>query len=459
MTSPQNLRPAARIEPEESMRAFFEGLKPGARDVGADLQKVVGTVVHRSVEAAWPSMLAIGRRLAESGPMVADQWRFEATETGNPWQVSFAARQGGADSGVLFVIDLVKERTEAALAARNALLAAATENADVSARRSALAKMLIDEIVADDAATAVTEQYRDPAGLTRARQVSVYAFKDKDALDFHDGYAEPLAATLEAAGKGAWSGGLVARCSPTPDHLAIEPREELSDRPPEMAAALGCLRVLSSAISAAKLEKEVRDRGRLVASWAYQHCSDEMDAHLAEAAQVAVYCDSGFAAQHSWETVWEFWKDAVEIDLTARVGEIHEIVAMLRDGGYVSMRKRYDCNDMDDHACVVMDDRKFGTLWLETPNGKYCVRFGQDSETLTHVALARVDKVLGRTPLVLPMQSGFLGSFKAGPGRRYLADRMGRFHDRTVRDINNILLTLDSVHCCLKEDRAAARMP
>lgn len=465
MASYPKLKPAAQIEPEESMWAYFDMLGPTARDVGGDLPRLVGTVFHRSMEAAWPSMLATGRRLASEGPQSADGWEFEAAKTGNPWQVAFTARKGGEAAGLLYVSTLEKERTEAAAAAREARFAQAYGMADPAERMKAISQALVGEIVEDEKATELTDEYRNPSEVKRAGKVSVHVFKDGGELEFHDGFTQPLADVLDAVGKGDWCHGVIGEMRPTGDYEGVEPCESSLDRCSQMSAAVEALKVLGKAIDAAGFTRDVYARGREVASWSYTHFGEEAAARLAEAAQVSVYADSGFAAQHSWETVWEFWKDSVEVDLSSRAGQIAEAVAMLRDGGYVSMENRYDCNDMDDFAHVVMDGPNFGTLWLQTQNGRYGVRFHEKDGAFGHVTLARVGEGFGRSPLGIdPAEKGFLGAFQANPHRpegprKFLASLMGRFHDRTVRDINNIMLTLESVHCCLKEDLSAARKP
>jgi len=465
MTATPRLRPAAEIEPEESMRAYFERLRPGAGNVGNDLPRFVNTVFQRSMEAVWPSMLATGRQVSCKGPLEAGGWKFESVKTSNPWQVAFTARQGGSGGGLLYVANLDKERTDAAAACRNEAWKHVYAIPDLEERKAEIAKILMGEIIGDDRATQVTDEFRDPSEVARVEEVAVYAFKGEGSLEFYDGFAETLEGTVEAVGKGKWCHGLIGQCRPTADHLGIEPSDSSLDRTSQMAAAMESLRILSLAVEAAGFGKDVQERGRKVSSWSYAFFGDESDRHVSEAAQVAVYCDSGFAAQHSWEAVWEFWKDSVEMDLSARAGQIAETVSMLRDAGYVSMESRYDCNDLDDFAHVVMDGRGFGTLWLETQNGRYGIAFRQDGNSLSHLSMARVDEGFGRSPMgINPSAKGFLGAFEASAhpnanGRRYLSVLMGRLRDRTIRDINNILLTLESVHCCLEADPASARRP
>lgn len=460
------LKAAKDVEPDMSLAAYFSGLPRHKMDVGLELSDIITTVFHRSIEAAWPSMLTLGRRMQAGWTASAAGWTFRTVDTGNPWHVAFAAGKAGTDSGFLFTCVLEKERSAAFKEARAARSSGIMKNLDVAERRKLLATEIIGEIMEEEKALAFDPGlFRDPAEVEAVDQVKIHVFRGTDKPDFYDGNADRIEDLLPLVRDDSYSSGLVATCTPTDDRLDSEPSASASDRCSETATTLAALRVLETGLEQAGLLKAVYERSELVSSRRYLHFGDELSVHLAEAAQMAVYADSGFAGPHSFETVWEFWKDAAGFDLTRIAGKISETAAALVASGHGSREAGYECNDGRDHVFATARP-SFTLLWLTTQGGKYgiLVNRGPDGEP-SHFSLSRIKDFFGKSAAAIdPEGAGFLGSFEAVlPGddglTRFGAVKMGRMTDRAIRDLNNILISLDSVHTCLKEDTRATARP
>lgn len=455
------LAAARDCDVEASMAAYFASR--GSADAAYGLSTLVSTMFQRTAEAAWPSMLTLGRRLEAGESMRSGNWTFEAVRTGDPWNVAFVA-EDESGCGFLYVLDLEKERSEARKAEVSARVEEARRIEDPEARRAAVAKALIDDILADEEAVAVGSDYKDPSEVSAVDKVRAYAYRGCEPASFYDGYSMTLPNLLDRIGGKEYAHGGIAECRPTKAVSGLEPRGT-TERCPQTAAVLSALGVLGSGLETAGLMGDVRARGGTIERWRYPNYGDEDNGKVIEAAQGAVCADSGFAGPTCADIAWDFWRSAVETDLSSRSAALGEVVAMLREAGHVSTETRYDCNDMDDFAHVVMDGRDgFGTLWMRTQNGEYGIRFRQTSDALDHVVLARVSSGFGTTPLGIGEdEPGFLGAFTPAtkpPGggvAPMVARKMGRFHDRTIRDINNILLTLDTIHCCLQAEMKANR--
>lgn len=459
------LAAARDCDPEASMASYFAAVGPHDKETGRDLSTLVSTMFQRTIESAWPSMLALGRLLKSGNRLHSRDWAFSTADTGNPWHVAFVA-EDNAGCGLLYVCGLEKERTQAATAREARRLEEARMIEDVAERRAAIARILVGSILVEDGSAAAEADYKAPSDVSSLDGVKVYAYRGSESPGFYDGFSTRLPELLSKAGKGNYVQGVIAECRPTKDRYGMEPSGSV-ERCSQTAAVLSAMDTLYSGLDAAGLMKDVHARAKAVSDWQYPNFGSEANGHVTEAGQAAVYADSGFAGPTCFDVAWEFWKDTAETDLTRKINEIHEIIKMLRENGFVSYDFRYACNDMDDFAHVVMDSsRGFGTLWLETQNGRYAIRFRQDRDGLSHLVLARVEDGFGVTPIGIDEnEPGFLGAFALSPfpaddgKRRMSSHMMGRFHDRTVRDVNNILLTLDSVHCCLKEDLRASMAP
>ena len=458
-------RPAKKTEPEESMREFFEMLSPNERDAGRYLSHLVTTMFNRSLEAAAPSMLKLGRRLSEE-PFSTRKHFFEQVTTENPWHVAFVAREELKGAGYLFVIELDKVKTPEAEAREQAEFAKFYSIEDPQERLRAISERLIGDILQEEKTLTLTSDFLDPALVSSVDLVKVYAFADDEGNKpaAYSDTAPTLAKVLESVSEGKWSHGTVGEFRPTKDHLELEPSDS-SNRIMSVSGALAALNALSDGFHALGLDNEVKSRGDIVAGWSYIHFGEDKDVRLAEEAQGAVYSDSGIAGPISFDVTWEFWKNVTEVDLSARAEQIAEVIDMLKEHGFTSLDNQYECNDMDDFGHVAMDGPKTGTLWVRTQNGHYGVRFADSGGHLTKLVMARVSEAdFGRAPLVIAQEGGgFLGSFDAvqAEGKwvpRFVTSRIGRFHDRTIRNINNVLLTLESMHCCLEEDLASERV-
>src|SRR5690606_26494884 len=105
------LKPAEECEAEASMHAFFDVTGTRFGSISHGLTELVTTMFHRSMEAAWPSMLSLGRGL-EGREFHSRDWAFRQAVTGNPWHVCFVAENADG-CGYLYVLELEKEKSEA----------------------------------------------------------------------------------------------------------------------------------------------------------------------------------------------------------------------------------------------------------------------------------------------------------------------------------------------------------
>ncbi len=155
----------------------------------------------------------------------------------------------------------------------------------------------------------------------------------------------------------------------------------------------------------------------------------------------------------------------VERALTAKclndnLSDIVELPAMLLEGEHTSKEDIYSCNDGRTEAYVVD-----GVLFVETQNGKFKIEIDEEADTGRTAGLSfacTADTSYESPHLSDRINGGKLDlQFRiAGPndreswleGRPVTFEGRPKFSSRTVRQFNDVLGAMSSIHCCLEDD-------
>jgi len=448
-----------------------------------DFDDFTKIAMDRSLEAAYPSILALGRRL-RGGGVSAGSWRVETADTGNPWQVALSATHAHG-WGFIYVTSLKIRIPEGRLALY------APDFDPEKIRSEGLAQgMTGDELEMDIISAELMAEIGAKEKLFRSRTlpdgvdadlvdkvdgVLVAAFRSGDRRKGPvDGHLEEYVPTLDNIAKGAYVSGMIVKVRP--DHLLEDGRPMFKGTTGidlrHHSAAYEAMKALRNAFGATGLLDEVRQRGMEVADRDYETVGGDLsDIALAEAAQGCVFQDGGLAAEITADTCANLWEIGLVRNFAERREELLTCIPMLARHGHTSRENEYQCND--GRTCMwlppqegpikVLMRNQHGTYGIEITNGLDPEAL-PDEERLV-LTLSRIGHPdLAEDDFSLPgifnspnlyRSADFLGTYSVARDGACSIMIRPHFSDRSIRDINGVTGLIETVAVCLEEDYGA----
>jgi len=462
---------------KKAIAEFVQETDPDLVQNFTDFTKIA---MDRSLEAAYPSILALGRRLRGGGAS-SPGWRFEAADTGNPWQVAFSAtHQDGW--GFVYVTRLGIDIPEGRLSEY------APDFDAEKIRAEGVAEGLDEDMIEMDVMTAgfmaeakakekLIANRTLPAGVDPhlcddVDKVMVVAFRSADGnMGPVDGHLQDYASTLDAIATDGYLSGLVVETRPDFLQENGEPlyKGTVGINLRHNAAAFPSMSVLRDAFDAAGMLDDVMKRGMKVAKRKYEEIAERRSAlALAEAAQGSVYQDGGLAGDIASDTCSRLWSIGLTRSLARSTAELRSCLAPLAEHGHTSRESEYECND--GRTCMwIAPQVSPAKILMRTQHGTYCVEI----TNVPHVeAVADMDRIvltacrIGDSGLRedafdlraifnspgLYRSEGFLGSYVIDENGTCSVLIHPRFSDRAIRDLNGITGLIGTVAVCLDED-------
>lgn len=457
------LTPGSKMEPETALMEYFssqEGRSPGVLRNVTDL---VSVIADRSFETVWPSALKATRSVADHDDPSMKMIRFN-----NPWKIGLAiAESPSEDCGYMFVFDINKVQTEAALARQTEEFKRARQEAKSAPHgkpfvsdKELFANALIKQILSEEKMVQRNDDYCDPDTVDSIDQVTLYAYGRHSRPDGYYGAVLPLEELLVDVEQQTWARGLAASYSPAGKKPHTDTYSSGS------SARLSCISALfpafhglSQVIDAVGFNAEVRSRAREISNREYLFFGGPDKRLLAEEAQLSIRLDDGIPGAASKEAVEDYIESAIGWEITARSPQIREVIETLRERGHTSADTQYDCNDLDDFGYVVMKNSTEGVFWLRTQNGNYAITFSDKETSLTTINIHRIKETSfgdmdalierGCSEVIATSQARNTAS---GWEANYDSRVPNKISDRTIRGFNDVVDTIDSMDCCLKEE-------
>lgn len=452
---------ASECEIDIELGKWHELLSESGKFSSHDLADFVRIAFQRSMDAAAQSLNKLAHILKDKA-LHSGGWDFNAIEGGTPWDVMFSA-SSEKDGGLLVHLQLRSEETEEAIARKQAKYAAATAGMAPEQVREHMASILIDEIMSKDA-TSITD-YKAPTEHSKVREVSIYGYSDgsEPSIFCIDGVQ-----SLEDVVKTAVSNSSI-RSKLANSTISWSDELHGSADLYSSASVLDAMKVISHGLDAANLLRETYSHGREIGLRRYPDYYSDKKRAIHQAAQAAVYADSGLGGPITWETAFEIWTTGIQHTFVELEEQLAEVIETLAEHGHNSIECEYSCNDLDNHAHVQLNNDGSGVLWLSGQNGRYGLRFhagdyGTDKGLYVLSSVSNDVYGMGMTAVDEEFD-GYLSTFKRMDFERldgkpnFQIHRPARFSDRAIKDINNALMLVDTVHCCLRDDYSASLKP
>lgn len=181
---------------------------------------------------------------------------------------------------------------------------------------------------------------------------------------------------------------------------------------------------------------------------------------LAMIGRAATYSDDGFAGPISNDVVFDLWMSSTQLGFSAHLEDMSYLIEHLPENGFISKDNQFACNDEDDRVHITQHG-KGGTLWLDDEGGQYAIQYqdGPDGQPAVF-RLARVpESAFGKGGMGISTESeGYLCTFRKSEhdASIFLMEQPARLNDRNFRDINHIILQLETLQCNLEDDMVAS---
>lgn len=467
-TSERMLDPLAMIDVDAAMAAFEEAAfgKPGIDHSGAFFD-VASAAMQVSVEIAWPTIRRFAQKLRDEGPMTVGGWRFAPTTMSDAWQIGFTADHPTKPGGWLYNCVVEADESPEGLEERH-------RYREKRKAEGATAAELIMESLDGERTTRTThpEFFLPQDECQRVSDFWVCAYASNGGYpDTYEGYGSDDLETIKGADfESGYIRGAVIHVDPS-WKLALDfggarsdpdiPASSTASNPPAGFAAMD---LLSGALRASGLLPMLQERAEHLSRTRYDQYGDRYRRTLYSIGAASAYRSSMIGIEHLTRALTEeVWAIAAAADATHGREDFAQAIRLLEAKGHVSTDAEYPCNDQRDFSFIERLEANRGILWVRTQHGQYRVDFTTDEKAmpinLTVSAQHEPDDDYDfefsyeSDREVSPGDEDFLALFRWDESKgHFVSDHTGPFHIRTIKDLNNVLLTLRSVSCCLEGD-------
>lgn len=429
---------------------------------GEALSDMVKAAIPLSVDLSKHALRALALDLRSSSMEVGD-WRFEGLELQHRLHLAFTMAKEGA--GYLVVIKLFPDTTEEAAAKLNAFhrqrvdnLAAAKAEQGLEGADYEKAKwkfLFTDPIPEEDAVKKDPASYKRTEDCLHVEEVLCVAFAPKGRAP--EGRSVDECATLKEILANGLKAYMPSKIFDLRPDMGFDRGWSKNPTLPTLAdvrdfeAALVSLRIAGEAIRAAGLISKVSDFVSSRKETQYKFIGDEESSPTFEYAAASVVPE-GIVTDRTSEAVSAFWQLTAALDARQAASDIVSVAGTLAAKGHTSSKACYACNDDDDFAWVEEDHDGPAVIWLRGQNGSYRIETSISEGDLDALRLSRISRsTFNGGSASLSSDEKFICEFRAG-GEGLEPFEFEEMTMRRIRDVNNVLLTLGSVACCLEED-------
>lgn len=450
-----------------ALQRFTEIYDGSHGDAGEALGDMAKAVVHLSVDLSKHGIRELALALRDTGIEV-NGWSFESLKLKSRYDLAFTMAKDGA--GYLVRAKIDPEMTAAAAKKMEVFHRQRVDRLSAVKAEQGLEgaeyektkwKILFTEsIPEEDAVKADPASYKPIDDCFHVEEVLCVAFAPKGRLP--EGRSLEECATLKEIIDRGLDGYLSSKIFEiSPEGMFDRGWAENPTLPPlpavrDFEAALLSLRIAGEGIRAAGLMSKVDDFVSSRKATQYRFIGDDQSAPVIELAAASV-ATSGIVTGQTADAVASLWQMTAAIDAGKAASDILSVAGALSANGHTSSTARYECNDADDFVWIEDSGDGATSLWLRGQNGNYRVDVDSSEGELDMLRLFRVSANAYRdgTDSQSPGAS-FICEFRSSPDglQAHVFEEMTM---RRIRDVNNILLTLRSVACCLEADYGAGK--
>lgn len=439
--------------------AIYDGSHGGA---GEALTDMVKAAVPLSIDLTKHALRALALDLRSKSMEVGD-WSFEGLELQHRLQLAFTMTKEGA--GYLVVMKLFPDTTDEAAAKLNAFHRQRVENLSAAKAEQGLeggdyekAKwkfLFTDRIPEEDAVRKDPSSYKSTEDCLHVEEVLCVAFAPKGKAP--EGRSVDGCATLKEILASGFEAYLPSKIFEIRPEMSFDRGWSKNPSLPALAdvrdfeAALCSLRIAGAGIRAAGLMPKVSDFVSSRKDTQYTFIGDDQSSPVFEYAAASVVPE-GVVTSRTSEAVSAFWQLTAALDARQAASDIVSVAGTLAAKGHTSSKACYACNDDDDFAWIEEDHDGPTVIWLRGQNGSYRIETSIVEGDLDALRLSRISRsTFNGGSASLSSDERFICEFRAG-GEGLEPFEFEEMTMRRVRDVNNVLLTLGSVSCCLDDD-------
>lgn len=440
--------PISEFKAQKAYTDFFaRSVKEWERPLHA-LVGVVGSSVTLSIEAIWPSLRDLARRVKDAPITLSNGWTIRSAETGDRADLAFTMEHEETPGGFVFNCRMRSEMTEEAqlriAKITDAKIAMAQAIEDETIRQAALAGLEnvtlpeVSQIEADPESYRITDM---------ATSVTCCVYREDGLFPpGYSGYGSDLEETLKAGFSGEhYQSGRIFGVNPS---IYLQFGEEqlrqslpiMSEKPiVDTVMSVEALTALAEAFDELELSKEVKDRLILLGDIGFEHFSRLNSEGLLIEMGMGSVLSTGFPREPAVTLFARFFTAAAAADMAKAATGLLQTVATMKANGNTTAEHAVEWYDSYYQVFVADESDSINVLSLTAGDDVYRIEFpsvekdGLPREISAGVVPANRSF---ETPLD-PEASGFLFRFEIG-GTEYWPMDICEFTTRNYIRINRL---------------------